>query len=201
MANVDTPRGLKPVRYVSGAPYNGAANLYYMPASDTNAAGYLGALVKPAGSADANGVPSVTANVATGNPVIGVIVGVEPLLGAGANGRDSTNYRVNSTERYVWVADDPNLLFEVQEDGEGGALAATNLWMSADLTGFTSGSASTGLSAIEIDSNTATSSGDGTEDVVIVGFAQRPDNELGSQWGKFLVRLNNHFFVDGAAGA
>lgn len=200
MANSDTPRGLKPVRYRSGAPYNGAANLYYVPASDSTAI-YLGGLVKPGGSADALGRMSVTGNVATGNAVVGVVVGIDPLLGAGAGGRDATTYRAASTERYVYVADDPNLEFEVQEDGEGGALAATNVAMSADLTGFTSGSTSTGLSSIEIDSSTATASGDGTEDVLIVGFAQREDNEVGSQWAKMLVRLNNHFFVDGAAGA
>jgi|CXWL01.1.fsa_nt_gi hypothetical protein len=200
MANTDTPRGLKPVRHISGAPYNGAMNKYYVPASDGTAI-YLGGIVKPAGSADAAGVPSVTGNVATGNPVIGVVVGIDPLEGAGADGRDSTTYRVASTERYVYVADDPDLIFEIQEDGEGGALAATNMWMAADITGFTSGSTSTGLSSIEIDSSTATAAGDGTEDVLIVGFVSRPENELGSQWGKFLVRLNNHFFVDGAAGA
>jgi hypothetical protein len=200
MANTDTPRGFKPVRYVSGQPYTGAANLYYLPASDGTAA-YIGGLVKPGGSADAEGRMSVTGNVSTGNPVLGVIVGFDPLLGAGADGRDSTTYRVASTERYVYVADDPNLLHEIQEDGEGGALAATNVGMSADLTGFTAGSTTTGLSSLEIDSSTATAAGDGTEDVLIIGFVPRADNEVGSQWGKMLVRLNNHFFVDGAAGA
>lgn len=200
MANTDTPRGLKPVSDLNGSPWNGKARMYYVPASDSTAI-YIGGLVKPAGSADAEGVPSVTGNVSTGNAVVGVVVSIDPALGAGANGRDSTIYRAASTERYVYVADDPNTLFEIQEDGEGGALAATNLWMSADITGFTSGSTTSGLSSIEIDSSTATASGDGTEDVLIVGFARRPDNELGSQWGKFIVRLNNHFYIDGSAGA
>lgn len=200
MANVDTPRGLKPVGNIAGAPWNGKPTLYYVPASDLTAF-YLGALVKPGGTASAEGVPSVSGNVATGNPVLGVVVGIDPVMGAGASGRDSTTYRAASTERYVYVCDDPNALYEVQEDGEGGALAATNIYMAADLTGFTSGSTTTGLSSIEIDSSTATASGDGTEDVLIVGFARRPDNELGSQWGKFIVRLNNHFFIDGSAGA
>mgnify|MGYP006137790821 CR=1 FL=1 len=31
MANVDRPSGLKPVRHKSGAPYNGAANPYFIP--------------------------------------------------------------------------------------------------------------------------------------------------------------------------
>ncbi len=196
MANANVATGLTPVRYLSGAPYNGACNRYYMPSTDTNAAGYIGALVKPAGSADANGVMTVTANVSTGNPVLGVIVGVEAVT------RDSTIYRENSTSRYVLVADDPNLVFEVQENSNGGtALTATAMGNAADLTGFTSGSTVTGRSSIQISTATVTAAGDGTEDVLIVGFQNRPDNVLGDTYAKWLVRLNNHFFIDGSAGA
>lgn len=194
MANSDTPRGLKPVRYISGAPYNGATNRYYIPSTDTDAAAYIGSLVKLAGSADANGIATVTSNVSTGDAVIGVVVSVEPVTS------DSTIYRANSTARYVNVADDPNLLFEVQEDSVGGALAVTAVGNTADLTGFTSGSTVTGYSSIEIDSSTATASGDGSEDVFIISAVQRPDNEIGTN-AKFLVRLNNHSMVDGFAGA
>jgi hypothetical protein len=193
MANSDTARGLKPVRYLSGAPYSGAVNIYSVPASDSTAI-YIGGLVKPAGSADADGVMTVTGNVATGNAVIGVVTGIVPVTA------DSTIYRAASTLRYVFVADDPNLLFEVQEDSVGAAMAATAVGNTADLTGFTSGSTATGLSAIEIDSSTATASGDGTEDVMIWGLANRPDNAIGTN-AKWLVRLNNHFLVDGVAGA
>jgi hypothetical protein len=200
MTNVDTPRGLKPVRYVSGKPYTGACNKYYVPSSDGTAI-YLGGLVKPAGSADASGIMSVTGNVSTGNQVLGVVVGVDPVEGAGADGRDSLTYRAASTERYVYVADEPDLLYEIQEDGEGGTLAVTAVGNTADLTGFTAGSTTTGLSSIEVDSSTATASGDGTEDVLIVGFSRSVDNVVGSQWAKMLVRLNNHFFIDGVAGA
>lgn len=193
MPNSNAPAGLRPVKYLSGAPYNGAANRYCIPASDATAA-YIGSMVKPAGSADANGVMTVTSNVATGNPVIGVVVGVEPVSG------DSTTYRVASTLRYVYVADDPNLVFEVQEDSVGGALAVTAVGNVADATGFTGGSTTTGLSSTLLDSSTATASGDGTEDLLIWGLVQRPDNEIGST-AKWLVRLNNHFLVDGSAGA
>lgn len=193
MANVDAPTGLTPVRYLSGAPYNGAANRYYIPASDGTAA-YVGGLVKLAGSADADGVATVTGNVATGDAVVGVVVGVEPVTD------ESTVYRVASTARYVFVADDPNLVFKVQEDSDGGALAATAVGNTADLTAFTSGSTTYGYSSIEIDSSTATASGDGTEDVFIWGLWQSPDNAIGAN-AKWLVRLNNHAFVDGFAGA
>lgn len=200
MANTDTPFGLRPVGYINGAPWTGKARKFYVPASDSTAI-YVGGLVKPAGSADANGIMSVTGNVSTGNAVLGVVVAVDALEGAGAGGRDSTLYRVASTERYVYVADDPNIVFEIQEDAGGAALAITAVGNTADLAGFTSGSTSTGISSIEVDSSTATASGDGTEDVLILGFVQRPDNEVGVANAKVLVRLNNHFYVDGVAGA
>ena len=157
--------------------------------------------MKLAGSADSRGVPSVSGNISTGDAVVGVVVGFDPAEGDGADGRDSTTYRANSTERYVWVADDPNVLFEVQEDSDGGALAAGNVGNVADLTGFTSGSTVTGLSSIEIDSSTAVGGGggDNTEDVLIMRLVNRPDNEIGDQ-AKWLVRLNNHEYIDGNDG-
>jgi len=194
MANANAPAGLRPVRYLSGAPYNGAANRYSIPSTDSTAV-YIGGMVKPAGSADANGVMTVTGNVSTGNAVIGVVVGVEPVTAS------STIYREASVDRYVWVADDPNLVFAVQEDAVGGALAVTAVGNSADGIGFTSGSTTTGLSSLQLDTSTATASGDATEDFLIVGFLQRPNNEVGVANAKVLVRLNNHFFIDGQAGA
>lgn len=193
MANTDTPMGLRPLRYLSGAPYNGAVKRCYVPASDANAI-YVGGLVKFAGDADADGIPSVTGNVATGDAVMGVMVGVD------TTDRNDTVYRAASVETYIFVADDPNLVFEVQEDSDGGAMASANVGNTADLIGFTAGSTFTGRSSMEIDSGTATAAGDGTEDVLIVGLAQRGDNEIGTN-AVWEVRLNNHFYVDGVAGA
>lgn len=190
MANVDRPDGLRPVRYVSGAPYNGAANKYYIPASDTNAAGYLGALVKLTGGADANGIPVVTANVSSGNAVVGVIVGVVPETA------DSPVYRVNSTARYVMVADDPDLLFEIQEDG---TTVATVAGATAVGTGFTSGSATTGRSALEISTAGISETSDTDDDFRLIQMVQRPDNETGAN-GRWLVRLNVHAYVNAGVG-
>lgn len=198
MANADTPRGLWPRRYLNGAPWNGQASRYYVPATDSTAI-YLGGLVKPAGSADTRGVMSVTGNVSTGNAVVGVVVGVEPLGGAGGVGRDATIYRAASTERYLLVADDPNLLFVVQDDAAA-VPTASIVGNAADLTAFTSGSTTSGKSSIEISMATVTASGDGTEDVLIVGLDDTPDNDIGNN-ADWIVRLNNHFYVDASAGA
>lgn len=192
MANIDHPNGLTPVRFLNGAPWNGATVQCYVPSSDSTAI-YPGGLVKLAGSADANGVPSVTGNVATGDGVFGVVVHVDPVTD------DSTVYRAASTERYLQVCMAEGVAFAVQEDSGGAALAAANVGNVADLTGFTSGDTTFARSSIEIDSSTATASGDGTEDVVILGLWRSPDNAFGDN-AAFLVRLNNLQLVDGFTG-
>lgn len=191
MANADAAFGLRPVRFRSGAPYNGAVNRYFVPATDSTAI-YVGGLVKLAGSADANGVATVTGNVATGDVVIGVVTGVEPVT------QDSTTYRVASTARYVFVADDPNLVFICQEDSVGGALAAANVGNTADLIGFTAGGTAYGKSTIEIDSNTA-ATGAGDQDVMVLGLWQAPENEIGVN-AVWEVRLLNHMYAGDASG-
>ncbi|WP_290688545.1 hypothetical protein [Haematobacter sp. UBA3484] len=193
MANGNFPAGLQPRCYLSGAPYNGAMNTYFIPATDATAV-YVGGLVKLAGSADADGIPTVTGNVATGDTVCGVMMGIgRPPAFTG------TNYRAASTGTYVLVADDPRLVFEVQEDSVGGALAAADVGMVADLIGFTSGNTFTGLSAIQIDTSTKIAPGDGTADVFIWRLEQTPDNEFGAN-AKVMVKLNNHAFAGVTAG-
>ena len=193
MANADAAFGLRPVRYLSGAPYNGAANMYYIPSTDTDAAAYIGSLVKLTGGADANGIAVVTSNVATSNPVVGVVVAVVP------DTSNSLIYRANSTARYVMVADDPNLLFEVQEDSGGAALAATATGATCILIGLTSGSTTTGLSATELDSSEVSETSDTNDDVQIIQLVQRADNEVGAN-ANWLVRLNVHQYVNAAVG-
>lgn len=182
MANANTPFGLRPVRHRNGAPYNGAATRYYVPASDSTAL-FLGDPVIIAGSADADGVATVTrATAAGGAYVLGVVVSVEPIT------RDSTTYREASTARYVYVADDPDLVFEVQEDAAGGALAAADVGLNADLVAGT-GSTLTGLSAFQLDTSTKATTN--TLQLRILGFKQAPDNEIGAN-AKVLVAINLH---------
>lgn len=197
MANSDTPRGLWPRKYLNGAPWNGQANRYYVPASEATYDIYLGQLVKLAGSADSRGYASITGGVSSLDVVVGVCVGVEPLSGAGGVGRDATIYRAKATERYILVADDPNLVFAVQDDASA-TLAATNVGNNANLTGLTSGSTVTGYSSTEIDASSAAAS-QATYDVVILGLDDTPDNAIGDN-ANWLVRLNNHFMVDGTTG-
>jgi hypothetical protein len=188
MANSDVAKGLSPVRYLSGAPYNGAKNDYFVPATDTTAI-YIGDMVKLAGSADTDGVATVGIASST-NAVVGVVVGVRPV------DRSSKIYREASVARYVEVADDPNLVFEIQEVSGGTALTAAAVGLNANFTGA-SGSTVTGFSTMELDNSTEATTA--TLDFQLLGLAQRTDNAFGEH-AKWEVRLNNHQFVDGTTG-
>lgn len=193
MANADAPFGLRPVGNAYGAPYSGGVRKYYIPSTDTDTAVYIGSVVKLTGGADADGIPVVTGNVAANDAVVGVVVSVVPETAS------STTYRENSTSRYVMVADDPNALFEVQEDSVGGALAATATGATCSLTGFTSGDTATGLSAVEIDSSLLSEASDTDDDVRIIALKQSPDNAVGDN-AVWLVRLNNHQYINASVG-
>jgi hypothetical protein len=197
MANVDSPFGLRPVRYMSGAPYNGAVNAYSTAAGDATAI-YVGDPVIISGTAQTiNGVIYQDVDqAATGDVIVGVVVGVDPVLGSGANGRDSTVYRAASTQRIVYVADDPNLLFEIQEVSGGTALAAADIGLNANFV-VAAGSTTTGLSGVEL--NNATEATTNTLDLQIVGFQNRVGNEIGEH-AKWLVRLNRHQRANQVAG-
>jgi hypothetical protein len=197
MANVDSPFGLRPVRYMSGAPYNGAVNAYSTAAGDATAI-YVGDPVIISGTAQTiNGVIYQDVDqAATGDVIVGVVVAVDPVLGSGANGRDSTVYRAASTQRIVYVADDPGLLFEIQEVSGGTALTANDIGLNANFV-VAAGSTTTGLSGVEL--NNATEATTNTLDLQIVGFQNRTGNEIGEH-AKWLVRINRHQRANQVAG-
>lgn len=195
MANVDAPFGLRPVGYLNGAPFSGQARKYYVPASDGTAL-YIGDPVKLGGSADTLGRYASVTKASAGNAFIGVVVGFDPVEGAGASQQNSTIYRSASTERYVYVADDPSLIFEIQEISGGTALTAAAVGLNASFADG-GGSTSTGFSGIELDN--ATEATTNTLDFQLLGVSSRAGNALGEHC-VWLVRLNNHQLVDGVTG-
>lgn len=184
MANVDRVWGFRPVGHTNGSPFNGQVRKYYIPSSDSTAV-FQGDLVKLAGGADANGVSTV-AQVEAGDTPVGVVMFFEP------NPSDlSMLYRAADTARYVYVADSPDLILEVQEDGVGGALAAADVGLNAEVVVGT-GSTTTGQSAMELDTSTKATTA--TLVLNILGFSQKTDNEVGSANAKVLVTYNVHQF-------
>lgn len=198
MANVSKPAGLSPVQYLNGAPWNGQARLYYIPSTDNNAFA-IGDPVVPAGSADANGVMDVTlATAGVGNLVLGAIVGWGVTRGgvlADPTNLNSTIIPATKTKNYyVAVADDPAILFSVQEGGAGAALAATDVGNNFDLK---SGTNNGYLSGWVLDNATAGTGA--TVQLKLVGLVQKPDNAFGA-YAKWLVKINHHYYSAGSLG-
>jgi len=179
------PFGLTPVRYKSGAPYNGAANLYSVAAGETNNI-FIGDPVLISGTGDAAGIPGVVRAVA-GDRMTGVVVGFGQFDGASAGSTTAINrgYRTASTADYLLVADDPALLFAVEEDAVGGALATTDIGNNADLVGGT-GSTVTRRSGYMLDSSTKVTT---TAQVRIWGFDQTIGNTIGGTGPVWLVSI------------
>lgn len=205
MANNDTPFGLRPIRHRNGAAYNGAANPYYI-ASDYATALFIGdPVVKtgesntgnvtvPGGGAFAIGtMPEVEkATAGDANAVTGVIVGFAPL----PNDLDK-NYNPASTERVAYVCDDPDVVFEIQADG---TIAAAQVGLNAVLIYTNSGSTSTGLSGVELDTSSDAPAADASNQLTIQRVVNREDNEAGSDFTKVEVKINNHTEAHAALG-
>ncbi len=191
MANVDQPDGLKPNCYLNGAPYNGQANEYQVEAGEAVQV-MIGDPVKLSNTntTSSSGLPAAEI-AAAGDVLIGVCIGTRMIT------RDSTIYREASTERVILVADDPQILFEIQEDSAAGVIALASIGLNATLI-TSAGSTFTGFSAWELDESTVATTN--TLDVQIVRGLDRTDNTLVSSWARWLVKLNNHQYVDGTTG-
>lgn len=191
MANADTPFGLKPVQHRNGAPYNGSFRLYSVAAGDGTAI-LIGDPVVLAGTSQTidGRIYSDVVRAATGNVFSGVCIGVVPVT------QDSLRYRAASTQRVLMIADDPDLLFEIQEVSGGTALTANDAGLNADII-VAAGSTVTALSGVEL--NNATEATTATLDLHIVGVVMRDDNAIGEHC-KWLVTFNRHQFANQVAG-
>lgn len=192
MANVNAPFGMRPVRYLDGRPYNGAVDLYFA----TGATGVIrpGDPVVEAGSANSSevqGYPAGTLPTCTvaldgdGDPLTGVCVSVLPVT------RDSLPYRETSTDRIIAVARGPDLVFEVQADASGTALAVTDVGLHACLK---VGTTSTYISDWTLDTSD-TPANDPSNQLKILGFSKNPAKEVGA-YAVVEVLINNHILAN-----
>ena len=191
MANLDAPRGLKPVRYLSGQAYTGAVNEYRKEASVIIGIGdpvVLTGSASAAGTnnADRDGVPLVTRAAAGSGTITGVVVGVR--IDSSEDRLVHTKHMAAADTGYLLVADDPTLVFEIQEDGDSGTVAVTDVGEGADIV-VANADTSTGYSNVELDSSNA-----GTGDQLqILRLVQKEANDLGAN-ADWEVRINEHTY-------
>ncbi len=187
MANQDAPRGFTPVKYRSGHAYTGAARRFYKDAT----AGVIGIgdpVIRGTNSSDPEGGPEIV-RATTGAAITGVVVGIEPV-------RNDLSKKVLLTgdTGYVLVADDPELLFEVQDTTGGTALAVVNVGEHIDSIAVVDADTTSGRSKFEID-NAALATGNTWR---VEELVRKADNVVGEH-AKWLVSANLHTEVNASA--
>jgi hypothetical protein len=202
MANTSRPNGFRPIKYLNGAAWNGQATRYAV-ATNEGTAIYTGDLVKINGGADPNGIRAVT-RAAASDAVVGPVIAVEVVASRLNTPESSVAASAAGAVRYVFVADDPNLLFEAEAfwstttAGTTGGMQAASVGLNYNFTVGTP-STTTGQSGMLVDVTTATTTN--TFPLKAIEVTQRVDNEIG-QYDKVIVKINKHQLVadTGAAG-
>ena len=152
MATVDAPSGLTPYGRILNT------SLCCIAASPTPAH-YVGHMVEHAGTSLSTPVGQLVSVITEAEGGSKSIYGV--ILALYDEDMDPVKYIAaseagNSTiAGYALVADDPNQLYIIQDDGDSSSIQIADMGLNADCTGLT-GSTSTGRSYMELDSDTIT---------------------------------------------
>lgn len=189
--------GFRPVKHMTGAPYNGQVNRYMISASDT-AATNVGDFVQLSDQAAlvdntaGFGVYPAVERIGSGTavPIVGVIVGFEPDY----SNLNAGNYRAASTRRIALVADATDLVFAGPQDGTGGVVAAASVGLNVAINLGTAATTAPYASGMSVDSSTVATTA--TLPLQIMGVTAAPDNDETStaRAAEMLVRINTHAF-------
>lgn len=196
MANTQNFWGLRPVKHIGGAPWNGVTEKCYI-ASGYATALYIGDPVMisdEADDAEATAFYSSVekATVTDGGIIYGVITSFDDSEDS------STVYRAASTERYANVCVDPTVVYEIRGCG-GGTPTDIFPFLNAVMVDGTA-STITGLSGVRLDEGTANApSSDQSNPLLILRAANKPDNELGD-YCVWEVLINTHQLRGAATG-
>ena len=206
MASVSRINGFRPVKTVTGAPYNGQFEVCFVPSTDATVI-MVGDAVQLLGDArSATGVPTVTRQATASGVPYGIVVGIL-FTGVGdvqnvppVNDLNTPVYRRASTDRYLAVCTDPNVIYEVQYAGTSVAAATVtaNVGLNGQFT-LTAGSTTSGSSGMQLDS--AGLGLTATLPLKIVGFPNRPDNVPGDTYISYYVKLNGSTLSNGTGQA
>ncbi len=202
MANINAPFGLSPQRTLAGSKFNEGGTRYYIPSTD-NLAYYIGDTVLAAAAADATGVPGVIKASLGTETLRGVINGVEPAnvgtvsLQGVALSLENINIPATKTrDYYVYVADDPLLLFKVQGDLTATNQVAANANNNTSLTVTAGANAQSDSGTVVNSSTMATTS---SLSIKLIGLTQQPNNAFGA-YAVWNCKINQHDFIGPKAG-
>jgi hypothetical protein len=206
MANANKPTGLSPVKYLSGANWDGKTRVYWLDSTSANAM-YVGDPVALVAGLDAAYAQQSIDRATAGATMVGVALGFGAAGGVSRTGPfvDPANLTLTyapatKTQGYfVAVADDPNTIFEIQENSSSGGNAALTKSAASKNANFVYAAPAAGatFSGVMLDvTSIATTS---TLNLKLLGLKQSPDNSLG-YYAKWWVKINNHSYSPGIAG-
>jgi len=185
VSNTDAAFGLRVWGELLGAHLYGVATAY-------GTAIYLGTMMEHNGTSYATkyggGIPgcAVEETGAAGS-ILGAAIAIFD------SDMDPVNYLAASTTGdgvvagYVLIADHPMQKFLAQEDGDTTPVAAASIGLNADMIG-TGGSTTTGVSTMEIDSDTVNT----TSTLAVKILSSHPDDTIASAYCRFIVMINSH---------
>ena len=192
MANRDAAFGLKPVKMIGGSPYSGGVSRYRI-AANYGTSIFQGDMVMQV----TGGTVEIHADGGT-VPIVGVFNGcqyTDPTTGE----QVYSNYypaSTNTSDIIAFIIDDPNVVFEVQEDA---AFRFADLFGNFDIVYTSAGSTKTGISGAELkvaDGGTGT-----TLSVKAIDISEDPDNDdVASANTNVYVVIQNHIFGVKGAG-
>jgi hypothetical protein len=195
MSNVASPYGLRSVKMLGGSPFFGATREVKLPINNAVAI-YAGDIIQLSSAGNPQAwAATITAGTTAG--VIGVCTGVRFVNPSTKQSMWANYLPANAitggyTEVYVYVADDPDTLFQVQGSAAFGTLtngAAGAVGKNAALGNFSAGNAATGRSGVNlvVGANGGSLASTATLAMRIVGVV--PGTELDT-YPELLVKFN-----------
>ena len=203
MANVNKPNGFSPVGNLLGSKWNEQGRVYAIPTSDTTNSYAIGDCVMSAAGSDVNGIRNIQkwggATTTSALP-LGIIVGIrvaDSSVSLVGTTLDLTQTYIpagtRTTVRYVYVVDDPFVLFEAQFNATGATQAQLSLNAAVTISAAnqTSLSTSSPFSDMVLSGPAVTA----TLPIRLLGAVQRVDNEVtsaASPYVRVLCKFNYH---------
>jgi len=183
MANSDAPFGLKPIGPII------SANLYAV-ATAYGTAIYKGDLMEANGTSYATGRGQLQGCGVEEEGAAGSLLGA--CLGLYDSNYIPLMYMPASTTGnstiagYALIADSPDQRYVAQEDGDTTPIAAASIGLNADMISTHTGNNDTGVSKMEIDSNTVNT----TSTLALKVLDVYEDDEIASAYCRFICKLN-----------
>jgi hypothetical protein len=189
MANTNKPFGLRPIGNLSAT--GSQKQFAYEIADNQSGAIYQGDLVTVYDGYLVKFAP------ASHSAAVGVFNGCSYTDPASGKPTWKNYYpgsvNITSGKIIADVIDDPAQLFIIQADED---VVQADIGKNADVTASTTGSTTTGVSAMTLDSSTIANTA--ALNLKIVGVYTSPDNALGSAYTVVVVKINEHMY--GSAG-